>query len=164
MADVLSQTFGRPGGPGGVEVLYEGRFTKGCTFSVEVGTPGTGGKGGLLPMRPMIIMLRLSSIAGGAGGGRENRPLINAFVAYAMSRQGTKYEPLYSLVPGLQEFTWPYDTSTDTIVLIQPGGGMGEIVAGQDGQEGLMGAAFIFPTYILAQNPEDAGPAVAGTD
>ena len=105
----------------------------------------------------MMPMLRLSSTAGVLVVAGRNSPIIAALVAYAKSCKGTKHEPLYSLTPGLQESTWPHDTPTATIVRIHPGGsgggGIGEILPGQDGEDGLAGAMFIFPTYLLAQNP-----------
>ena len=96
---------------------------------------------------------------GGAGGGRENILIIEALMAYATKRKGTVNEPLCFLEPGIHTVRWPHDTSTATVVAIRPGGGggggMGDTLPGEDGEDGLPGATFIFPTYIPVQRPRE---------
>ena len=97
---------------------------------------------------------------GGAGGGRENIPVVDALRMYADSEADSYLAPLYFLDPGIHELTWPYDTSTATMVIVQPGGGGGggageRFLPGEDGENGLGGAVFIFPTDIPLQRPLD---------
>ncbi len=161
MIDVLSLTYGRPGNPGPVEVTYETGLYLGCQLNVTVGEPGKGGKGGL----PSDIAESDEDLGfvdrGGAGGGRENLPIINALVAYAKSCEGTKHQPLYILEPGQHELVWPYETATATIVVVGAGGGggggIGDTSPGEDGEDGLSGAIFVFPTYIPVQRPTLTG-------
>ena len=157
MVEILSETYGRPGGPGAVEVQYASGLFKGCPIRLELASPGQGGQGGL-PDTPTDSEAVPFVHRGGAGGGRENTPILDALVAYAKSREGTEHEPLYLLSAERRDFTWPHDTPTATIVTVQPGGGggggMGELLAGQEGEDGLEGAVFMFPTYLLAQNPQ----------
>ena len=46
MTEVLSQTYGRPGTPGNVEVAYLHGLRGGDKLTVKVGFPGKGGAGG----------------------------------------------------------------------------------------------------------------------
>ena len=157
MVEVLSLTYGRPGNPGRVDVTYETGLSLGCQLNVTVGEPGKGGKGGL----PSEIAAGNEDLGfvdrGGAGGGRENLPIINAFVAYAKTCEGTEHQPLYFLEPGPHELVWPYETATATIVAIGAGGGggggIGDTLPGENGEDGLAGAIFIFPTYLPVQRP-----------
>ena len=78
----------------------------------------------------------------------------------ADSKADSYLAPLYFLDPGIHELTWPYDTSTATMVIVQPGGGGGggageRFLPGEDGENGLGGAVFIFPTDIPLQRPLD---------
>ena len=154
MATVLSQTYGRPGGPGAVEVVYLIGLRRGQIINVSLGVPGKGGVGGP-PESPDDESDFVDR--GGAGGGRENTPLIDAFTAYAESCKGSEKEPLCFLEPGEHKVEWPYDTPTATLVLIHPGGGgggaEGDTRLGEDGEDGLPGAAFLFPTYVPVQRP-----------
>jgi hypothetical protein len=63
------------------------------------------------------------------------------------------------LEPGEHEIEWPYDTSTGTLVQINPGGGggggAGDTLPGEDGEDGLQGATFLFPTYLPMQRPRE---------
>ena len=159
MVEVLSQTYGRPGNPGRIEVTYETGLSLGCQLNATVGEPGKGGEGGL----PSDIAAddEVSEFVdrGGAGGGRENLPIINALVAYAESCEGTEHQPLYFLESGPHEFVWPYETATATIVVIGAGGGggggIGDTLPGEDGEDGLSGAIFIFPTYLPVQRQRE---------
>ena len=156
MDEVLSQTYGRPGGPGDVRVGYLRGLHRGYAIEVNIPVPGRGGKGGppvaLADHKDATFMHRA-----GAGGGRENLPIIDAFKTYAEGLRGTDKEPLCFLEPGVHKVKWPYETPTATIVSIGPGGGggggMGETLPGQDGEDGLSGATFILPTYVPLQRP-----------
>ena len=155
--DVLSMTYGKPGGPGEVEVGYVNGLKRGDKLDVHVPTPGKGGKGGPA-QTPENEGERTEFVdRGGAGGGRENLPIIQALKSYAESVKGTKHEPLYFLEPGDYTVQWSYDTSTATIVGIGSGGGggggFGEDQPGEDGEDGINGATFIFPTYLPVQRP-----------
>lgn len=156
MAEVLSQTYGRPGKPGNVEVRYWIGLHRGLRIEVKIGSPGKGGKGGLATDAEDQDDSSFTH-RGGAGGGRENSPIIDALEAYAASLQGSTNEPLRFFEPGTHTVEWPYDTSTATVVLIGPGGGggggMGETMPGEDGEGGLPGAAFLFPTNLPVQRP-----------
>ena len=162
---VLSSTFGRPGNPGTVQVIYENNLRKGARLRIPVGSPGIGGEGG--PVAPQGEAESASDILpaaaaefshrGGAGGGRENFPLIEAFTRSAEVLKGTEHEPLCFMEPGEFDVEWPYDTATATVVIINPGGGGGggasDVQSGEDGEDGMPGAALIFPTYIPVQRP-----------
>ena len=85
-------------------------------------------------------------------------PIIEAFQCYAKSKADSHLAPLSFLNPGIHEVMWTYDTSTATMVIVHPGGGGGggagqELVRGEDGEDGLGGAIFIFPTDIPTQRP-----------
>ena len=71
MAEVLSQTYGRPGGPGAVEVQYASGLFKGCPIRLELGAPSPGGKGGDPVVAPDDAYAPPFVHRGGAGGGRE---------------------------------------------------------------------------------------------
>ena len=162
---VLSNTFGRPGDPGTVQVSYENNLRKGAKFRIPVSSPGIGGTGGPVAHQdePAPDLDNLPDTAadfshrGGAGGGRENLPLIEALSRYAELIKGTEREPLCFMEPGEFEVEWPYDTATATVVMINPGGGGGggisDIQPGEDGENGMPGATFVFPTYIPVQRP-----------
>ena len=158
MTEVLSQTYGRPGRPGNVEVAYLHGLRRGDKLTVKVGFPGKGGAGGP-PAEPSSDGDSQFVDRGGAGGGRENVPIIDALTAYAGSYRGTEKEPLCFLEPGEHEIEWPYNTSTGTLVQINPGGGggggSGDTLPGEDGEDGLPGATFLFPTYLPAQPPRE---------
>ena len=156
----ISKTFGQPGGPGEVKVHYLRDLHKGRQdIEIELPPPAKGGKGGISKesiddsVSPFVHR-------GGAGGGRENDPLINAFIALAEKHKGTQNEPLCFLDPGHYKVEWPFDTSTATLVMISPGGsgggGIGEVVRGENGEDGIPGACFIFPTYIHVQRPHES--------
>ncbi len=151
---VLSSTYGRPGNPGQVQVSYMNGLYRGCEIEVAVGSPGKGGAGG--PPGEQFDDVQDPFVhRGGAGGGRENIPIIKAFEMYAESHKGTEHEPLLFTTPGIHKCNWPYNTPTATIVEIGPGGGggggAGEILPGEDGEDGLLGATFVIPTYIPLQ-------------
>ena len=158
MAEVLSQTYGRPGEPGNVEVVYLSGLRRGHELDVKVGFPGKGGAGGPAA-EPSSDGDSHFVDHGGAGGGRENVPIIDAFTAYAERYKGTEKEPLYFLEPGDYRVEWLYNTPTATLVQIAPGGGggggTGDTLQGEDGEDGLPGAIFIFPTYIPVQRPRE---------
>ena len=120
MTEVLSQTYGRPGTPGNVEVAYLHGLRGGDKLTVKVGFPGKGGAGGP-PAEPSSDGDPQFIDRGGAGGGRENIPIIDAFTAYAESYKDTEKEPLCFLESGEHEIEWPYNTSTGTLVQINPG-------------------------------------------
>lgn len=153
VTDVLSETYGRPGDPGRVEVRYLRGLRRGYGIDVNVGSPGRGGAGG--PPTESSDDNPPFVDRGGAGGGRETIPIVDAFKAYAANLKGTESEPLCFLEPGVHTVEWPYDTPTATLVIINPGGGggggMGDTMAGEDGEDGLPGATFIFPTYLPMQ-------------
>lgn len=158
MVAVLSQSYGRPGNPGRVEVTYLAGLSMGDQLELTVGIPGKGGKGGdARDTSPLDDEQSDFADRGGAGGGRENAPIIDAFIAYAKAREGTKDEPLCFLEPGSHTIIWPFETPTATVVAIGPGGGggggMGDTLPGEDGEDGLLGATFIFPTYVPTQRP-----------
>ena len=154
MDEVISQTYGRPGEPGEIAVVYMKGLRRGVELEVKVGFPGQGGKGG-----PAAYPANNGDPSfvdrGGAGGGLENLPIIDAFAAYAESHKGTEKEPLFFSESGVHKVEWPYDTSTATVVTIGPGGGggggAGDTLPGEDGEDGLSGATFIFPTYVPVQ-------------
>ena len=79
---------------------------------------------------------------------------------YANSLSETYLKPLTFSEPGDYTIEWPYDTETATLVMINPGGGggggMGDILPGEDGEDGLPGATFVFPTYVPSQRPVDS--------
>ena len=156
MAEVLSQTYGRPGSPGKVEIAYLSGLRLGQYIEVELGHPGKGGAGGPAIESPVEGGPQFVH-RGGAGGGRENAPILDSLTAYAQNCAGTKNEPLCFLEPGKHEVEWPYDTSTATLVVVHPGGGggggAGDTLPGEAGEDGLPGAAFMFPTYIPVQKP-----------
>ena len=158
MTDVLSQTYGRPGKPGNVEVVYLSGLRRGHKLDVKVGFPGKGGAGGP-PAETTSDGDSHFVDRGGAGGGHENVPIIDAFTAYAESYKGTGKEPLCFLEPGEHEVEWPYITSTATLVQIHPGGGgggaAGDTLPGEGGEDGLPGATFLFPTYPPVQRPRE---------
>ena len=128
---VLSNTFGRPGDPGTVQVSYLDNLRKGAKFPIPVRSPGIGGTGGPVAYQgePAPDLDNLPDTAadfshrGGAGGGRENLPLIEALSRYAELIKGTEREPLCFMEPGEFEVEWPYDTATATVVMVNPGGG-----------------------------------------
>ena len=159
MVEVLSLTYGQPGNPGRVAVTYETGLSLGCQINVTVGSPGKGGTGG----PPSDLTGDDEGLTfvdrGGAGGGRQNLPIINAFVEYARSCEGTERQPLYFLEPGPHQVIWPYETSTATVVVIGAGGGggggIGDTLPGEDGEDGLPGAVFLFPTYLPVQRPRE---------
>ena len=114
MQEVLSQTYGRPGSPGLVEVHYLSGLRRDQKVEMGVGEPGKGGSGG-----PPASAADGNDDAefvdrGGAGGGRENIPIIESLKAYAEAQQGTEYEPIFFLQPGAYVIEWPYDTPTAT--------------------------------------------------
>ena len=156
--DVLSQTYGGPGLPGKVDVVYLKGLRRGHKLDVKVGSPGKGGVGGLAK-EPADGAEASFIDRGGAGGGRENSPIIDALKAYAAQRKNTVKEPLCFLEPGTYTVEWPYDISTATVVAIGPGGGggggIGDTLPGEDGEDGLPGATFIFPTYVPVQRPRE---------
>ncbi len=158
MTEVLSQTYGRPGKPGSVEVVYLNGLGRGQKLDVKVGFPGKGGVCGSPAERSSDGDSHFVD-RGGAGGGREHLPIIDAFTAYAESCKGTVNEPLCFLKPGVYTVEWPYDTSTATLVQVSPGGGggggAGDTLLGEDGEDGLPGATFLFPTYLPAQRPRE---------
>ena len=151
---VLSGTYGRPGSPGQVRVSYMNGLYQGCEVSLTVGTPGKGGAG-LPPTENSDGVQDPFAHRGGAGGGRENVPLIKALEGYTESCKGTECEPLCFTDPGAHKFNWSYNTATATVVEIDPGGGggggWGEILPGEDGEDGLLGATFVIPTYLPLQ-------------
>ena len=160
--EALPSQVGKPGGPGSVEVTYLDRLRRGASITVQVGTPGKGGAGG--PARASGSAQSLPDSEkesprhrGGAGGGKENLPIINALNQYAKTLEGTENAPLVFLEPGPHEVEWPYETSTATVVIVNPGGGggggYGDIVPGEDGEDGLPGATFVFPTCIPLLRP-----------
>ena len=156
MTEVLSQTYGRPGKPGNVEVHYLDGLRQGAKLTVNIGSPGKGGAGG--PPAEVSGHGDSSFVdRGGAGGGRENVPIIDALTAYAESHKGTEKEPLCFFEQGEHEVEWPYHTSTATLVIINPGGGggggSGDSSPGEDGEEGLPGATFLIPTHVPVQRP-----------
>ena len=155
MTTPISRTYGWPGKPGGVEVLYLQGLSRGYRIDLSVGAPGEGGKGG--PPSANDSGDSAFRDRGGAGGGRENTPIIEALTMYANSLNETDLKPLIFSEPGEYSIEWPYDTETATLVVIGPGGGggggMGDILPGEDGEAGLPGAAFIFPTSVPAQRP-----------
>ena len=159
MVKVLSQSYGRPGNPGRVDVTYLTDLFKGCQLDITVGAPGKGGKGGEAVDSSLEDEKSDFVDRGGAGGGRENVPIIEALMAYAESCEGSERQPLCFLDPGHHTIDWPFETPTATVVMIAPGGGggggMGDTLPGEDGEDGLPGAAFIFPTYLFAQRPRD---------
>ena len=158
MAEVLSQTYGRPGRPGNVEVAYLRGLQLGQIIEVELGCPGKGGAGGPAVESPVQGGPQFVD-RGGAGGGRENVPIVDAFTAYVQNCTGAEKKPLCFLEPGKHEFEWPYNTSTATLVIIHPGGGggggTGDTLPGEDGEDGLPGGAFLFPTYLPVQRPRE---------
>lgn len=161
MNEVLSQTFGRPGKPGSVEVTYMKSLRRGCPILVKIGFPGKGGAGGPAVDHADDVDSHPPFVdRGGAGGGRENTPIVKALIAYAESLNGTRDKPLCFLNPGDHKAEWPYDTPTATVVQIGSGGGgggaAGDIMPGEDGEDGLPGAAFIFPTYLPVQKPRES--------
>ena len=155
-AQVLSQTFGRPGQPGAVDVIYLAELRKGSVFEVVLLTPGEGGKGGPALREPEPGDVPFVH-RGGAGGGRENAPIVEALRAYAESLNESENPPFVFLEAGSHMVEWPYDIPTATIVIISPGGGggggWGEVFTGQDGENGVPGAAFVFPTHVPPQRP-----------
>ena len=150
---VLPEPYGKPGGPGGIVVTYLNDLYPGATIAIHLLESRQGGKGGPV-VRKSTVQEKEVAIAnrGGAGGGRENVPIIVALTNYANSLKDTAQPPLIFLEPGEHRVVWPYETSTATLVNIGPGGGggggAGNIVEGLDGEDGLMGAAFLFPTDI----------------
>ena len=158
MTDVLSQTYGRPGAPGNVEVAYLHGLRRGDKLTVKVGSPGKGGAGGP-PAEQSSDGDSQFTGRGGAGGGRENLPIIDAFKVYTERHKGADKEPLCFLKPGEHEIEWPYSTPPGTLVQIDPGGGggggAGDTLPGEDGEDGLPGATFIFPTYLPSQRPRE---------
>ena len=157
MQEVLSQTYGRPGSPGLVEVNYLSGLRRGQKIEMEVGEPGKGGSGGPPASAEDGSDDTEFVDRGGAGGGRENIPIIESLKSYAKAHQGTEYEPIFFLQPGAYVIEWPYDTTTATLVIIGSGGGggggMGDTLPGEDGENGLPGAIFLFPTIIPTQRP-----------
>jgi hypothetical protein len=156
VADVLSQTYGRPGKPGAVDVVYLRGLRRGHKLDVKVGRPGRGGSGG--PAKETANRSDSSFVdRGGVGGGRETSPLLDALNAYAARQKHTANEPLCFLEPGLYTVEWPYNTSTATVVAIGPGGGggMGDDLPGEGGEDGMSGATFIFPTYFPVQRTRE---------
>ena len=161
MNEVLSQTFGRPGKPGSVEVTYMSGLRYGCSLLVRVGFPGKGGRGGPAVDQTDDVDADPPFVdRGGAGGGHANAPILEALIAYAESRKGTRDEPLCFLKPGDHQAEWPYHTPMATMVQIGPGGGgggaAGDIMPGEDGEDGLLGATFIIPTYLPLQRPRES--------
>ena len=158
MADVLSQTYGGPGEGGQVKVFYLSGLHRGYELTVKVSFPGKGGAGGP-PAEPSSVDDSHFVDRGGAGGGRENVPIIDAFTTYTEKFRGTEQEPLCFLEPGEHRVQWPYNTPTATVVQIDPGGGGGggggDTLQGEDGEDGLPGATFIFPTYVPVQRPRE---------
>ena len=150
----LSDSFGKPGGPGSVRVVYFGGLYEGSNFSTYVGKPGKGGKGGPTGKEPTVQEEEVTiAYKGGAGGGRENVPLIIALRRYAESLQDTSWPPFIFDEPGDHQVVWPFkDVSTATMVIINPGGGggggAGDVVEGEEGEEGLTGITIIFPTDL----------------
>ena len=157
MQEVLSQTFGRPGSPGLVEVHYLSGLRRNQKIEMKVGEPGKGGSGGPPASAADGDADAVFVDRGGAGGGRENIPIIEGLMAYAEAQQGTEYEPIFFLQPSAYVIEWPYDTPTATLVIIGPGGGggggKGDTLPGEDGEDGLAGAVFLCPTDIPNQRP-----------
>ena len=149
----LPDAYGKPGRPGSVVVEHPNNLYKGFTFPIYVGKPGKGGKGGPAG-KGYTDEQKTAAIAnkGGAGGGRENVVLIEPLRKYAEELQETDMPPLIFDEPGEHLVTWPYDTSTATVVIINPGGGggggAGNIVEGEEGEEGMKGITIIFPTAL----------------
>lgn len=115
MNEVLSQTFGRPGKPGSVEVTYMSGLRYGCSLLVRVGFPGKGGRGGPAVDQTDDVDADPPFVdRGGAGGGRENAPILEALIAYAESRKGTRDEPLCFLKPG------DHQAECDPTILLRP--------------------------------------------
>ena len=169
MAEDAPPEFGKPGEPGWVEVIHLRDLANQVPIEFSVGTPGKPGQGGQaeipgdLPQGIIEVQDLLNP--GGAGGGRENAPIIEALKLYAESLVGAYLKPLCFLEPGHYEFPWPYDTPTATMVRIGPGGGGGGggatvteqggrllVRHGAEGEEGLPGAVFIFPTEVPTQD------------
>ena len=155
MTTEISPTYGRLGEPGEVKVLYLQGLSRGAQFNLSVGAPGSGGKGGLASENEGVIAEFPNR--GGAGGGRENTPIIDALTMYANSLSEDYLKPLSFSYPGDHTIEWPYDTDTATVIMINPGGGggggMGDTLPGEDGEDGLPGVTFVFPTYVPSQRP-----------
>ena len=92
MTDVISETYGRPGGPGAVTVEYWSGLHRAQPLKASVGFPGKGGAGGPAA-HPSEDGGSDFVDRGGAGGGRENVPLIDALKAYSQSLAGTELQP-----------------------------------------------------------------------
>ena len=159
MVEVLSQSYGRPGNPGRVDVTYLTGLFKGCQLDITVAAPGKGGKGGEAVDSSLEDEKTEFVDRGGAGGGRENIPIIEAFIAYVERFEGTERQPLFFPDPGHHIISWPFETPTATVVMIASGGGggggMGDTLPGEDGEDGLPGVVFLFPTYIPVQRPRE---------
>lgn len=152
MSEITIPGYGQPGEPGEVKVIHLKDLKPRQQIPVAVGSPGSGGTGGHAAF-PNAEGIEESPNLGGAGGGRENVPIIEALRAYADSKMYSYLKPLCFEEPGLQMISWPYDTSTATMVIIGPsgggGGGNGQVsVPGEGGENGLGGAVFIFPTDL----------------
>lgn len=144
-----------PGQPGEVKVLYLTDLYAGRKLQFNVGKGGRGGAGGFALQHPTGEDLELAPshpLPGASGGGRENDPIINAFVTYGDTCKGTRHEPLVFTEPGPHEAEWPYDTPTATLVVVGAGGGgqggTGFVLPGGEGEVGGPGAVFLFPTYL----------------
>lgn len=124
---------------------------------MEVGEPGKGGSGGPPASASDDSDDTVFVDRGGAGGGRENIPIVEGLKAYAEAFNGTECEPIFFLQPGAYVVEWPYDTPTATLIVVGSGGGggggMGDTIQGEDGEDGIPGAIFLFPTNIPTQRP-----------
>ena len=156
----ISETYGQPGGPGSVEIHYLRGLHRGYEIDISVGVPGVGGKGGIIQGNTNEDRIAEFPNRGGAGGGRENIPIVEALTAYADSRSESYLKPLIFTDPGDHKITWPYDTDTATLVIVNPGGGggggMGETLPGEDGEDGLRGIVFLIPTEVPTQRLVDS--------
>ena len=84
-------------------------------------------------------------------------PIVEGLKAYAEAQQGTDNEPIFLLQPSAYVIEWPFDTPTATVTIIGGGGGggMGDTLPGEDGENGLADAAFLFPTNIPTQRSRE---------
>ena len=157
MVQEIPQVNPMSGKPGEVKVNHRDDLYKGCVLSITVGEGGEGGMGGFpltYPTPADIEGAPEEPYRGAAGGGRENDPIVHAFLTYQSACKGTKFEPLAFTIPGQYEEEWPYETPTATMVAIGAGGGgqggTGWILPGGEGEVGGPGAVFVFPTYLPA--------------
>ena len=143
------------GKPGEVRVSYVDNLYKGFVIHITVGEGGPGGKGGFALRYPNLQDVASGpeeAFLGGRGGGRENYPIINAFLTYEEICKDNQFCPISFTTPGVHEVEWPYETPTATVVVIGGDGGgqggTGWVLPGEEGKEGGPGAIFFFPTYL----------------